>query len=77
MDELDVKIIEELQVDARVPFKKISERNGISIGTVHNRLKAMRANGTLLGFIPLLDDRGLGYQINAVTTVRVDGGYVD
>ncbi len=76
MDDLDRKILGELQKDARVPFRTISELHGISIGTVHNRLKKLKDEGILKGFVPVLDDQKLGYTIIALVYVKIEGGYL-
>ena len=76
MDDLDKKILGELQKDARVPFRKISELHGISIGTVHNRLKKLKEDGILKGFVPILDNQRLGFTIVALVYIKVDGGHL-
>lgn len=76
MDDLDKKILGELQKDARVPFRKISELHGISIGTVHNRLKKLKEDGILKGFVPILDNQKLGFTIVALVYIKVDGGHL-
>ncbi|MEX2680615.1 MAG: Lrp/AsnC family transcriptional regulator [Candidatus Sigynarchaeota archaeon] len=76
MDDLDRKILSELQKDARVPFRKISELHGISIGTVHNRLKKLKEDGVLKGFVPVLDNQKLGFTIIALVYIKVEGGHL-
>ncbi|MHA1684386.1 MAG: Lrp/AsnC family transcriptional regulator [Promethearchaeota archaeon] len=76
MDNLDRNILSELQKDARIAFRKIAEKNGISIGTVHNRLKKMQKEGILKGFIPILDHQQLGYTIIALIYIKVEGGHL-
>nr|MDO8084311.1 Lrp/AsnC family transcriptional regulator [Candidatus Sigynarchaeum springense] len=76
MDDLDRKILAELQKDARVPFRKISELHGISIGTVHNRLKKLKDDGILKGFVPVLDNQKLGFTIIALVYIKVEGGHL-
>lgn len=76
MDDLDRRILRELQKDARVPFRHIAELNGVSIGTVHNRLKKMKKAGVLKGFIPILDHAQLGYAIIAIIYIKVEGGHL-
>jgi Lrp/AsnC family transcriptional regulator for asnA, asnC and gidA len=76
MDDLDKKIIGELQKDARVAFRRISELHGISIGTVHNRLKKLKEDGLLKGFVPVLDNKKLGYTIIALVYIKVEGGHL-
>ncbi|MHA1848204.1 MAG: Lrp/AsnC family transcriptional regulator [Promethearchaeota archaeon] len=76
MDDLDRSILRELQKDARIPFRQIADLNQISIGTVHNRLKKLKDEGILKGFIPILDDQKLGYTIIALISIRVEGGHL-
>ncbi len=76
MDDLDWKILGELQRDARIPFRKISELHGISIGTVFNRLKKLKDDGILKGFVPVLDYQKVGYPINALIFVKIEGGFI-
>jgi DNA-binding Lrp family transcriptional regulator len=77
IDELDRRILADLQADARTPFRTIAEKQGVSIGTVHNRLKRMLSEGTIKGFVPVLDDQAMGYEFKAIASVRVEGGHVD
>ncbi len=76
LDDLDKRILRELQNDARVPFRTIAEAHGISIGTVHNRLKKLKEDGILKGFVPVLDDQKLGYTIIALVYVKIEGGFL-
>lgn len=41
LDDLDIKIILELQEDARRPFKKMANRLKVSEGTVKNRVNRL------------------------------------
>ena len=77
MDDLDKRILVELQKDARIAFRKIAELNGISIGTVHNRIKKLREEGILKGFVPILDDQKLGYSIITLINIKVEGGHLE
>jgi len=77
IDELDRRILQDLQDDGRLPFRTIAEKHGISIGTVHNRLKRMRDDGVLEGFVPVLDEEAMGYQFKTLTSIRVEGGHLD
>ena len=77
IDDLDQRILAELQHDARVPFRIIAEKHGVSIGTVHNRLRRLKNEGIVKGFVPVLDEQKLGFQFSVLTTVVVDGGHVE
>jgi len=62
MDDLDLKIIDQLTVDARMSFRKISRKLGVSADTVMNRYDAMRKNGVIRGSTIVLDPRKIGYH---------------
>jgi DNA-binding Lrp family transcriptional regulator len=45
LDEINVNIIKYLQSDAKTSYRELEEKLGISIGTIHNRVKLLRENG--------------------------------
>nr|MDO8115735.1 Lrp/AsnC family transcriptional regulator [Candidatus Sigynarchaeota archaeon] len=77
MDDLDRKILGELQKDARVPFRQIADKHGVSIGTVHNRLKKLKDEGILKGYVPVLDVLKLNYTMVALIYIKVEGGHLE
>lgn len=46
-DETDLKILEMLQDNARIPFKKVAQEVGVSEATVYNRVKKMEKEGLI------------------------------
>ncbi len=74
IDEIDVKILKELQDDARKSLKEIAEKVGVAEGTVYNRINKMKTMGIIKKFIPVLDYSMLGYDITAVIGVSAEGG---
>ncbi|OFV68063.1 AsnC family transcriptional regulator [Methanosarcinales archaeon] len=76
IDDLDVKVIRELKKDARTSYREISERLGVSEGTVYNRVQKMREIGVIKRFIPEIDYSKLGYDLAVLIGIRVDGGYL-
>ncbi len=77
VDDLDRKILSELQKDARVPFRQIADKHGVSIGTVHNRLKKLKDDGILKGYVPVLDVLKLNYTMVALIYIKVEGGHLE
>lgn len=57
LDELDRKIIEALQKDARTPFTEIGKELGISDATVHVRVKKMRKAGIIKKYTAVVNER--------------------
>jgi len=70
LDELDIKILDFLHRDARMSLRKISERLGVSVATVHYRLEKLRKSGLIKGFSVLIDEKKLGFPITAAILAR-------
>ena len=73
-DETDLDILKLLQKDARLSYRSIAEKLKIAAGTVHNRVKKLDKEGIIKGYSVVLDYEKLGYQLTALTLVRVRGG---
>ncbi|MCD6409200.1 MAG: AsnC family protein, partial [Candidatus Verstraetearchaeota archaeon] len=43
LDDIDRKILALLQKNARISFRDIADAVGISVGTVHNRIKKLES----------------------------------
>jgi DNA-binding Lrp family transcriptional regulator len=74
LDETDVKILETLILDARLPSRQIAKRCGVSIGTVLSRIKKMEKEGIIKGYSALLDHEKLGYELTVVSEITVSKG---
>lgn len=72
LDEVDRKILEMLQRNARTPLKRIALALNISEGTVHVRLKRLLASGIIRGFHTVLDEEKLGYNVKAIVALKAD-----
>ena len=77
MDNLDLKILEGLRVDARRPFLELAKELGVSDATIHMRVKRMVKEGVIQGFATIVDHRKLGYGVTAFIEVRVKPGTAD
>jgi Lrp/AsnC family leucine-responsive transcriptional regulator len=60
LDEVDRKILRELQRDGRASFRDISSRIGVSTPTVSSRVQAMVDVGLIRGYSIMLDAQVLG-----------------
>ncbi len=74
VDELDKAIVIKLQEDARRSYREIANELGISVGTVHNRIKKMEKREILRGFFPLLNPQKFGYNLTFIVQVSIKGG---
>ncbi len=71
IDELDEKIIKELQKDARQSFREISKSVGATTATVINRVAKMENKGIINGYYPDIDYKKIGYGTAAVIHVII------
>lgn len=74
MDELDLKILGALRVDARKPFLELAKELGVADATIHVRVKKMVEEGVIKGFETILDDEKLGYGVTAFVEIKVKPG---
>ncbi len=76
LDSLDIRIIVELQEDARKSLREIAEKLGVAEGTVYNRINKLRKMGIIKKFIPIVDYSKLGFDITAIIGITAEGGYL-
>ncbi len=71
-DETDVKIIRDLQRDARTSFADIAAECGVSVDTIIKRFQRLRKNGVVRGTTILLDPRHFGLEVPASFEISVE-----
>lgn len=74
MDELDVKIINSLNENARQSFRQIAKKLGVSMSTVSNRVRKLEEEGIIKGYIPVLDSQKVGLDLLVIIGVRISKG---
>jgi DNA-binding Lrp family transcriptional regulator len=48
----------------------------VAVGTIHNRVKRLKDQGIIQGFIPLLNAEKIGYPLTALILIQAEGGYL-
>jgi Lrp/AsnC family transcriptional regulator for asnA, asnC and gidA len=76
LDELDRRILVELQEDGRRSYREIGARVGVSAGTARTRAMQLMADGTI-EIVAHPDPWKLGFQFFALVGLRLDDGDVD
>lgn len=71
--DLDVRLLDALQVDARQSVRQLAERLAVSPSTIAKRLNDLQERGVLVGFRPEIDYRKLGYGLVAITKIKARG----
>jgi len=74
LDDLDVRILRLLNADARNSFRDISKEVDASISTVSNRIRRLEEDGIISGYVPLLNESKLGFDVLAVVGVKIHKG---
>lgn len=74
LDEIDIKILKALTLDARLSSRQIAKQCGVSIGTVLSRIKRMENEGVIRGYSALLDHEKLGYELTVISEMTVSKG---
>src|ERR671936_2239570 len=70
LDDTDLRLLEELQADARVSLAELGRRVGLSPPSVADRLKRLETGGVIRGYRADIDPRALGYDLAAVLRIR-------
>ena len=71
LDPIDIRILNELTSDARVPFVKLSKKLKVSNTLIHQRIKKMKEAGILENATFQLNPWRLGYQTSAYTQIML------
>jgi DNA-binding Lrp family transcriptional regulator len=74
MDELDYKILEKLNENARKSYREIARELKVSLSTISNRIKKMEDEKVIERFIPLINQEKIGYDLTAVINVKISHG---
>lgn len=71
LDPFDLRIINELTVDARIPLVQLSKKLKVSNTLIHQRIKKLKEEGILMTASYQLDPWKLGYQTSAYTQIML------
>jgi Lrp/AsnC family transcriptional regulator for asnA, asnC and gidA len=72
LDDTDLKILRELQRDARASFKTVAQKVGVSEATVFVRVRKMQTKGVIKGFTALVAPAAVGKPLTAIVLVRAN-----
>lgn len=71
IDELEKRILRELNKNARMSFRQVAKKLRISPTTLHSKVKKLENSGVLMGYIPLVNPESVGYNFMAIIALRV------
>jgi Lrp/AsnC family leucine-responsive transcriptional regulator len=70
LDATNLRLLAELQADARLSLAELGRRVGLSAPAVAERLQRLERDGVVLGYHARIDPRALGFELSAVIRVR-------
>ncbi len=73
-DETDLKLIQELLANARLSYRQLAQKIGVSVATVMNRMNRLLEFGVVKGTSCILDYHLLGYELEAMIQLRISKG---
>jgi Lrp/AsnC family transcriptional regulator for asnA, asnC and gidA len=72
IDDLDLKILEELSNDASISVPRLSRKININTSVVYSRIKRLVKRGIIRKFTILMNDEALGFNVKALTGINMD-----
>lgn len=74
LDLLDVRIIKELQANARVSYRQLARKFDVSVTTVSERVSRMVGSGLIRSFTIIVNPEKSGPVLCAALYVRIENG---
>lgn len=72
IDSLDIKILNYLRKDARMPFLEIARKLYVSSGTIHQRIEKLKEAKIIIGSQVTLDYKKLNYGVTVLLGIHVN-----
>jgi Lrp/AsnC family leucine-responsive transcriptional regulator len=71
LDRIDLRILEELQANARISIAELAKRVALTATPCARRVQQLEAAGFIRAYATLLDQAALGLPVNAFVEVRL------
>jgi Lrp/AsnC family leucine-responsive transcriptional regulator len=71
VDEIDRKILDLLQCNAKLSNAEIAEKVGLTVSSVHERVKKLERKGIIKGYVAVVDPEKLGKPLLAFLRLTV------
>jgi Lrp/AsnC family leucine-responsive transcriptional regulator len=70
LDEVNLRLLDELQRDARLTIAELGRRVGLSAPAVAERLQRLERDGVIGGYRAQIDPRALGLSLTSIIRIR-------
>ena len=74
LDEINLRLLAELQADGRIGFAELGRRVGMSAPAVAERVSRLERAGVIRGYRAELDPSALGFPVSAIVRIRPSPG---
>jgi len=74
LDEINLRLLAELQADGRIGFAELGRRVGMSAPAVAERVSRLERAGVITGYRAELDPSALGFPVSAIVRIRPSPG---
>src|SRR3954469_14177554 len=71
LDDIDRKILAELQKDGRLRINELASRVGLSLPPCLRRVRSLRARGVIKAIRAILDEKVLGYEVVSFVSIQL------
>ena len=71
LDPLDLKILEILQAEARLPTAELARRVGLTATPTQERVRRLERDGIVVGYTALVDAEKLGKHLTVIASVTL------
>ena len=72
LDQIDKKILAELQKNARLSHLELSDRVGLTPTPCARRIRNLEKSGIITGYSASIDEAGVGFAFSVFVSVRLD-----
>ena len=77
MDDIDRRILAELQVDGRLTVTELADRVRLTPAPCHRRLRELERTGVITGYRAVLDPAAVGLGFEALVSATLERGDAD
>ena len=72
LDDIDRKIIGELQRNCRLTSQELADRVGLSASPYARRVRILEENGAIKGYVAVIDQAKVGLPVNVFASVKLE-----
>jgi DNA-binding Lrp family transcriptional regulator len=71
LDDIDRKILAELQRDGRIRINELASRVGLSLPPCLRRVRSLRARGVVTAIRATIDEKALGFEVVSFVSIQL------